>query len=629
MANTPSKSGSSAENEGQDPSSWPIYIVAVMILLILIFLPVYNKTERAGGSRPDKHVFPLPVESKTKVDYFRGVVGAWSEGRGPKDREDSVSLDPGQRLVVRVFDLDGWILQQLAAGRVRVGPENSSDQTQTLAQNWARSIREAARQGITPEDKQNKEAVEAAAKSKPLQDAIQSEAAQRKSADDAAKSLDQAKQQGSPNLSELENKVKTANEKLDQAQKKTTEERGAVTQTIADQWRLGQNSFMDLFRHTLENLTLNIDGNILLKTEPVNATESRVFEDRAKNEDRYDDFIFRPDMADPDLRNIFLKLARGAGFNQTVTLTLGFPDKAEKRVILPSLLGPSAQNASQRPVVSFVPMWKVWWIVVYLGATVAVMAFLACKTSLIRALDSRRRPDGRYQLSLTHTQLALWFIVVLSSYFYLWVVTGEMEKTFSDTGLYLVGISIVAAFGSHAIQGIIAPDRDIALYNQALSTRVGKDKETILQAIRSSLETVMPEWEAAHAAAAGADPKSELAMKATRLYETCEDLRRQERYMLAGLPYRWLTDLLSENGEITIHRFQMLAWTFGLAFIFFARVFTDLTMPTFPTQILALMGISAGTYLGFRIPETQKIKETLADPAKLASPPNPPAPDRK
>lgn len=63
-------------------------------------------------------------------------------------------------------------------------------------------------------------------------------------------------------------------------------------------------------------------------------------------------------------------------------------------------------------------------------------------------------------------------------------------------------------------------------------------------------------------------------------------------------------DLLTDVNGVSFHRFQMLVWTIVLGFIFCAwRCFKTLRMPEFDTTLLALMGISAGTYLGFKIPE--------------------------
>lgn len=67
---------------------------------------------------------------------------------------------------------------------------------------------------------------------------------------------------------------------------------------------------------------------------------------------------------------------------------------------------------------------------------------------------------------------------------------------------------------------------------------------------------------------------------------------------------RLFNDWLSEGpaGKYSFHRFQMLAWTMLLGFIFVAKVLDDRAMPEFSPMTLALLGISAGTYLGFKLP---------------------------
>jgi hypothetical protein len=68
---------------------------------------------------------------------------------------------------------------------------------------------------------------------------------------------------------------------------------------------------------------------------------------------------------------------------------------------------------------------------------------------------------------------------------------------------------------------------------------------------------------------------------------------------------KFLRDILRdpETGNISFHRFQIFIWTLVLGFIFLHSVWGRLSMPEFDGTLIALMGISAGTYLGFKIPE--------------------------
>ncbi|MFA6971194.1 MAG: hypothetical protein WC208_07310 [Gallionella sp.] len=75
---------------------------------------------------------------------------------------------------------------------------------------------------------------------------------------------------------------------------------------------------------------------------------------------------------------------------------------------------------------------------------------------------------------------------------------------------------------------------------------------------------------------------------------------------------KFFEDLLTDAYGITLHRFQMLAMTAILGVMFVIHVVTTLTMPEFDGTLLALMGIAGGTYVGFKIPETQVNKSNPA-----------------
>jgi hypothetical protein len=66
-------------------------------------------------------------------------------------------------------------------------------------------------------------------------------------------------------------------------------------------------------------------------------------------------------------------------------------------------------------------------------------------------------------------------------------------------------------------------------------------------------------------------------------------------------------DILTDDDiGISFHRFQMFVWTVVLGIIFIASVYRQLAMPEFNDTLLALMGISSGTYMGFMIAEPKK-----------------------
>jgi hypothetical protein len=70
----------------------------------------------------------------------------------------------------------------------------------------------------------------------------------------------------------------------------------------------------------------------------------------------------------------------------------------------------------------------------------------------------------------------------------------------------------------------------------------------------------------------------------------------------------FLRDLLSDRDGLglSFHRCQMVLFTIVLAIIFVLKAASTLVMPEFDPTLLALMGISSGTYLGSKIQDQDK-----------------------
>jgi hypothetical protein len=138
-----------------------------------------------------------------------------------------------------------------------------------------------------------------------------------------------------------------------------------------------------------------------------------------------------------------------------------------------------------------------------------------------------------------------------------------------------------------------------------------KPKEAQLMASIAELKTTIMN---AEQIAVGGDPSliASLASKRTELATLeaqLQEVRSQLDDAASGLQKPesegLFVDLLSDVNGVTFHRFQIAVWTVVLGLIFIYSVWTSLTMPQFSDTLLALMGISAGTYVGFKIPERQ------------------------
>ncbi len=89
-----------------------------------------------------------------------------------------------------------------------------------------------------------------------------------------------------------------------------------------------------------------------------------------------------------------------------------------------------------------------------------------------------------------------------------------------------------------------------------------------------------------------------------------------------GTTRGFLDDHISDPNGVSLHRFQMFVWTLVLGIIFIGSVYKNPGMPEFRATLLGLMGISSGTYLGFKVPE-KSASDKAPGPTTEAPPPLP------
>jgi uncharacterized membrane protein len=173
--------------------------------------------------------------------------------------------------------------------------------------------------------------------------------------------------------------------------------------------------------------------------------------------------------------------------------------------------------------------------------------------------------------SLARSQMAIWFFLIVCSWVFLWLVTGTFN-TLTTTVLALMGIGAGTALGAEAQD-------------------VGKPSRV------EEIDNMIKELEAEEQQGASLTP-SEVRDKASLKSELAAELKKD-------LPRSvdFFDDVLTDADGISFHRFQMFIWTIVLGIIFVTEVCLHLSMPDFNTTMLALLGISSGTYLGFMLKE--------------------------
>jgi hypothetical protein len=179
--------------------------------------------------------------------------------------------------------------------------------------------------------------------------------------------------------------------------------------------------------------------------------------------------------------------------------------------------------------------------------------------------------------------MAVWFILVICSFFYIWLVTGAYD-TITGTVLALMGIGAGTALGAAVI--------DNGARNAAPAKLASKHSE------RGKIEV-----EVARLKKIGEIPSDLLA---DRFQTVTTDIENIEASLAPRESSGWLYDILSDaNGSYSFHRYQIFIWTLVLVCLFLFSVWDVLSMPEFGGTLLVLLGISGGTYLGFKIPESQ------------------------
>jgi hypothetical protein len=225
-------------------------------------------------------------------------------------------------------------------------------------------------------------------------------------------------------------------------------------------------------------------------------------------------------------------------------------------------------------------------------------AFLWCvrNTNIVR--DARLNSvtgaieGGRY--SLAKTQAAWWFFIILASFILIASITSDFNNTLNGTALTLLGIGGGTVLGSALID--VSKDTGAAQEQKRTATEIVEQditrQEANLSALRNRVTTMQDD-------PAGAAKLSSALSQAQASLGTAKQVHKR----LTGQSLNFLQDIVSDADGVSFHRFQMVAWTAVLSFIFLAEVYEHLAMPNFDAMLLTLQGLSAGTYLGLKIPE--------------------------
>ena len=257
---------------------------------------------------------------------------------------------------------------------------------------------------------------------------------------------------------------------------------------------------------------------------------------------------------------------KGVGKIRNVRVTIG-PDK-----------GAPFESKITAQLCTIDPGWFWGWLAFAIALLIG-MYLLARISNLLRDAGDPP-PSGRKPYSIARWQMAFWFYLIVVAYLFIFMVTGATD-TITASVLGLMGISAGTGLGAVAV--------DHAKRAQAKSELDQlKAEQAKLQAQKTAYSSKFP-------------PES--ALRLDQLSAANGLIDKQQAIVDPNKSEGFLYDLLSDADGISFHRLQIAVWTVVLGIIFADSVYHVLSMPTFSETLLGLMGISGGTYIGFKFPE--------------------------
>lgn len=500
----------------------------------------------------------------------RGVVLAWPQGNPPaEDRDNVVSLN--QTLVVRVRNLDGWLIGKLVDSRISGEP----DMTPKQRKNYVLLDQLAQEFGGALAVIRHYEADSNAATVPPPSTETEAQPAPSPLPESAAP-------RQPPPLPP-----------------------GVTAADLRDAFNAYDALFSTLKRRLF--LVLNNSHFRQLTAENPDARIANLAA-AARPGDTIHHLEYRLRRRPGD-EDAWAKLYDGTKAEHEVRVSLGV-ELDGGVFILPTDVHPSSPNPVQHVRLElYRPLW-LWSTLGWLILLLALFIYLGVNTPLLRDPDLPLRADGCPQFSLSRLQLAFWTYLVVGAFLIIWLVTDRLD-TLNATVLALLGISSGTTFASKLASTLTLTGGRTRI-EPARAARRDESADSLRE--RLSLEAADLREKAAQLERRDLSPgvEAELAHIGVRIHRLKDDLEYLRHPRLG----RFLIDLLSDNGRVTLHRMQIVIWTLVLGVVFVAKVRRELAMPTFSETLLGLMGLSSLTYIALKVPELKKVEDDVRASAK-------------
>lgn len=266
-------------------------------------------------------------------------------------------------------------------------------------------------------------------------------------------------------------------------------------------------------------------------------------------------------------------------------------------------VGTEGQPLASTAKVDFVVVPRFWaqiGLVVVLIVTVGLL-MIAAQSDVLRDPGPAPLLHGRPQVkafSLSRVQLAIWLWSIITSYVFIWVMIGE---TASLTGqvLGILGINGATLVGSAIIDN---RQRTLTASQAAAQTQQASEKaqEVAAQAQHAAAQAREAAAQAPQGTAQTPQAAALAQLAAVQVQQAVTQVQAAQAPRTpqpATATQSFFVDILSDKNGVSLDRFQAFAWTVVMIVVFVVNVWQSLTMPEFNEYLLALMGLSSGTYV--------------------------------
>ena len=351
------------------------------------------------------------------------------------------------------------------------------------------------------------------------------------------------------------------------------------------------------------NIVLYLNGMEISEASTINLEEGK--------SDGTIEFILKYDSKNPEIKQNWASLLGapipGFGgkesdppkpgfFTRPVNIAIGLDD-GSKWIPFEDKIKREKETKAFYVVLEQVNPIKFWIFIIFLTIIfISICVYRPLQGALKAALSDigpgPKPESGTKPWSLARCQMAFWLVLVTVSFVSIWVTTGALDGI-SESALALIGIGTGAALGSVAI--------DISGDSQAKK----KDLQQKLIEMQDETQSIERELQQNQENQASTpDQKYKKRLLDALLYNKEQIQEKIQRISGNNPSQGFWKDILSDpDGNAALHRIQIVIWTLILGIIYVYSVWENLAMPEFSPTLLALQGLSAGAYLGFKIPD--------------------------